>query len=260
MFTDTLELKLQFLQRVLTDSIEDKSIVNLFFKDGIYPDDEIIKTTLSSPAPDARMYGKDWPEFAHTMIGLKRLNNLKQCLDYTRLNNIEGDFIETGVWRGGASIFVKKYLQLYNIKKKVFVADSFKGLPPPQIQEDSGDIHHTFEFLRVSLNQVKDNFKLYRALDEDVIFLEGWFEDTLPNNPEIQKLSILRMDGDMFKSTMDVFNACYPKLVNNGRVIIDDYCLLNCKNAVEKFRNDNLITDPIEVIDQCGIFWTKNEV
>lgn len=255
---DNIKLKLLFIQRVLTDTVGDKQIRDDFFQNGIYPTDSKMEEIVSQHVNDDRLYGRDWPHTAHTMIGLKRMNNLHESLDYVRENNIQGDFIETGVWRGGASIFAKKYFDLYGMNRKVFVADSFKGLPPPQVQEDAGDPHHTIDFLRVSLADVQNNFKLYGALDENVIFLEGWFEDTLPNNPSIGELSVLRMDGDMYKSTMDVFDSCYHKVVKGGRVIIDDYCIPNCKNAVHKFREVNSFTEEITIIDQCGIFWTKN--
>lgn len=255
---DNIKLKLLFIQRVLTDTVGDKQITDEFFANGIYPTDSKMEEIVSRQVSDDRLYGRDWPHSAHTMIGLKRMNNLHESLDYVRENNIQGDFIETGVWRGGASIFAKKYFDLYGMNRKVFVADSFKGLPPPQVQEDAGDPHHTIDFLRVSLVDVQNNFKLYGALDENVIFLEGWFEDTLPNNTSIGELSVLRMDGDMYKSTMDVFDSCYHKVVKGGRVIIDDYCIPNCKNAVHKFREVNSFTEEITVIDQCGIFWTKN--
>ena len=255
---DNIKLKLLFIQRVLTDTVGDKQITDEFFANGIYPTDSKMEEIVLRQVSDDRLYGRDWPHSAHTMIGLKRMNNLHESLDYVRENNIQGDFIETGVWRGGASIFAKKYFDLYGMNRKVFVADSFKGLPPPQVQEDAGDPHHTIDFLRVSLADVQNNFKLYGALDENVIFLEGWFEDTLPNNTSIGELSVLRMDGDMYKSTMDVFDSCYHKVVKGGRVIIDDYCIPNCKNAVHKFREVNSFTEEITVIDQCGIFWTKN--
>lgn len=255
---DNIKLKLLFIQRVLTDTVGDKQITDEFFSNGIYPTDTKMEEIISRQVSDDRLYGRDWPHSAHTMIGLKRMNNLHESLDYVRENNIQGDFIETGVWRGGASIFAKKYFDLYGMNRKVFVADSFKGLPPPQVQEDAGDPHHTIDFLRVSLADVQNNFKLYGALDENVIFLEGWFEDTLPNNDSIRELSVLRMDGDMYKSTMDVFDSCYHKVVKGGRVIIDDYCIPNCKNAVHKFREVNSFTEEITIIDQCGIFWTKN--
>jgi O-methyltransferase len=181
------KLKLDFLKRILTDTV-DIETYNSFFKIG-YPSDEKMNECINVVVVDEkRNEGLDWPEKAHTMIGIKRLNNLHNMLDYIRENNIKGDLIETGVWRGGATIFMKAYLEMYNIDKKVFVCDSFEGLPVPDINkypDDLDDTHYQVDFLKVSLESVKDNFKLYNLLDEKVIFLKGWFSDTLKDNNSI---------------------------------------------------------------------------
>ena len=115
----------------------------------------------------------------------------------------------------------------------------------------------TLYFLKVPLDEVTSNFRLYNALDENVVFLKGWFSDTLPNNNNIGSLSILRMDGDMYKSTMDVFDSLYHKVNQNGFIIVDDYCIPNCRKATEDFRKQNNITSELNVIDNCGVFWKK---
>jgi hypothetical protein len=253
------KIKLEFIKRVLTDTVDDTQICENFFTKNEYPSEEEINNILLKPIDPIRLVGGDWPPpaMAHTMIGIKRLDNLQECLDNVRINNLSGDIIETGVWRGGASIFAKLYCDFYGLNKKIFVADSFIGLPPPEHEEDAGDNHHTIDSLRISLSQVQDNFKLYNALDTNVIFLEGWFSDTLPNNNQIQELCLLRMDGDMYKSTMDVFDSCYDKVVSGGQIIIDDFCIVNCQKAVNKFREENNIIESITRIDQCGIWWVK---
>jgi O-methyltransferase len=253
------KLRLDFIKRVLTDTVYNDEIVKNYFDNNEYPSDQIIQNIISQPVDSKRNFGIDWPERAHTMVGLTRLNNLHDCLDYVRENKIKGDIIETGVWRGGASIFAKVYCNMYNLDKKIFVADSFIGLPPPEHPEDAGDQHHTIDFLRVSLEEVQLNFKLYHALDKNVIFLKGWFSDTLPNNSQINKLSILRMDGDMYKSTMDVFEACYDKVSVGGQIIIDDFCLPMCKKAVEHFRGANNCTEELIAIDDSSVYWIKNK-
>lgn len=255
-----MKLELEFLKRVLTDSVGNEEIRNEFFRSHKFPSESIIKQVLESPIDEQRLEGLDWPERAHTMVGLKRLNNLHDCLDYIRENKIEGDFIETGVWRGGASIFIKSYNDIYKLGKKVFVADSFEGLPVPNTDkypQDSDDIHHTYDFLKISLEEVKRNFKMYDVLDENVIFLKGWFSETLKDNDQIFNLSLLRFDGDMYGSTIDVLESLYPKLNKKGVIIIDDYCLENCIKAVSDYRSNNKIDDDIKTVDRCGVFWYK---
>jgi O-methyltransferase len=253
-------IKLNFLKRVLTDTVYDDEVMKAFFEKNEYPSAEQMTAICTKPVEARRKLGEDWPEKAHTMIGMHRLNNLHYCLDIVRTNNTEGDIIETGVWRGGSCIFIKKYLDIYQMNKKVFVADSFEGLPPPEITEDAGDLHHTIEVLKVPIETVTANFNLYKALDEKVVFLKGWFKDTLPNNNQIEKLCILRLDGDMYKSTMDVFDACYDKVVSKGFVIVDDYGTTknNCQIATEDFRNKKDINKPFTRIDNSGIFWQKD--
>lgn len=71
---------------------------------------------------------------AHTMIGLKRMDNIQYCIEECLKENIIGDLIETGAWRGGATIFMKGILKAHNINdRKVFVADSFKDFLNPML-------------------------------------------------------------------------------------------------------------------------------
>ena len=206
--------------------------------------------------------GLSWPLHAETMIGLKRLNNLHFCVTQVIKNNIPGDFIETGVWRGGATIFMKGALKAYRIKNRnVWVADSFAGLPPPNSELyplDTGSDLYTKEPLRVSVEQVKKNFEKYHLYDEQVIFLKGWFKDTLPS-AQIESLAVLRLDGDMYESTMDALVNLYPKLSKGGYIIIDDWGVIEaCNRAVDDYRQKFGIKDPIIRIDHSGIYWQKS--
>jgi O-methyltransferase len=209
--------------------------------------------------PQKRLNGRDWPEHAETMIGIKRMENLQYCISEVIKNNIEGDLIETGVWRGGATIFMKALLKAANDQKRVvWVADSFEGLPEPdeRYAADKNDQLHTFKDLAIPLEEVRRNFEKYGLLDENVKFLKGWFKDTLPAAP-IKKLAVLRLDGDMYQSTMDALVNLYPKLSKGGFVIIDDYLLSPCKLAVQDFRRKNNITEEMTPIDPVAVFWKR---
>ncbi len=204
--------------------------------------------------------GNYWPANAETMIGMKRLNNIQFCLTDVIEKKIPGDIIETGVWRGGASIFMRGILKAYKVTdKKVWLADSFEGLPAPDEKyvHDKGDIHHTISELAVSMDQVKNNFEKYNLLDDQVMFLKGWFKDSLPTAP-IEKLSILRLDGDLYESTMDAIKNLYPKLSVGGYIIVDDYgAFEGCKIATEEYRKLHNITETIVNIDNTGVYWQK---
>lgn len=204
-----------------------------------------------------RLNGRDWPEKAYTMIGLKRLTNIEYCANQVVKDKIEGDFIECGVWRGGACIFMKHLCNELKLDKKIYVADSFCGLPKPDMKypQDLGDLHYTYDFLKVSQQQVEDNFKQFELLDDSVIFVKGWFCDTLHKIDT--KFSVLRVDGDMYSSTMDALNGLYDKLSPGGFIIIDDYALSGCQNAVNDFRKLKQIQEPISMVDWTGAYWRK---
>jgi len=194
------------------------------------------------------------------MTGLKRLDNIQQCIETVLRNNVEGDFIETGVWRGGTCIFMRAALAVYGIDdRKVYVADSFEGLPEPDPEkcpDDQNDALYKLSVLAISKEEVASNFKNYGLLDDQVVFLKGWFKDTLPTAP-IEKLAILRLDGDMYESTIDGLNNLYPKLSKGGFCIIDDYALQGCQKAVDDFRKQHGIDAELHVVDWTGRYWVK---
>jgi hypothetical protein len=208
----------------------------------------------------SREAGRDWPNRAHSMIGLKRMDNLQACMEQVIADNIQGDCIETGVWRGGAAIFMRAILKAYGIEDRcVWFADSFEGLPPPNAKSYPQDKAWKFNLvdeLAVSLEQVQNNVAAYGLLDDQVKFLKGWFSQTLPNAP-IEQLALLRLDGDLYESTMDALTNLYPKLSVGGFIIIDDYGIPPCKEAVGKYRKDNAIEDEIKDIDNMGVYWRR---
>ncbi len=211
---------------------------------------------------ERREAGRDWPADAETMIGLKRLDNLQWCIAEVLREDVPGDFIETGVWRGGACIFMRAALEAYgDATRQVWAADSFEGLPKPdgRYAQDEGDRHwKKSDVLGVSLEQVRANFAKHGLLDERVHFLKGWFKDTLPSAP-IERLAILRLDGDMYASTMDGLVNLYGKVSAGGFVIVDDYgAVESCRKAVEDFRASQGIVAPLVAIDGSGVFWRKS--
>jgi len=203
--------------------------------------------------------GRCLPSRAHTMIGIKRLNNIQDCFEAIKNENIVGDLIETGVWKGGATIFMAGLNKIYNQNRKIYVADSFEGLPKPdeKYPADKDDPHHTYSWLEVSLEQVKKNFQSYDLLNDNIVFIKGFFEHSLKNT-NIEKLAMLRLDGDMYSSTIQVLEYLYDKVSDNGFIIIDDYGAVNgCKEAVDDFRRKRNITEPMTVIDYTGRYWRK---
>lgn len=210
---------------------------------------------------ELREDGRDWPADAESMIGLKRMANIRSCVEQALADSVPGDLIETGVWRGGACIFMRAVLKAHGAQdRKVWVADSFQGLPEfdGRYAADIGDQFHSFGELAISVDEVKDNFRRYDLLDDQVEFLVGWFADTLPTAP-IEQLALLRLDGDMYASTMDALDALYDKVSPGGFVIVDDYgAVPACEKAVHDFRDARGITDPIQEVDWTAAFWRKS--
>lgn len=211
-------------------------------------------------SPDVREEGRDWPADAETMVGLKRLENIQHCVEEILRRDIPGDLIETGVWRGGSTIFMRAILEAYGDPNRiVWAADSFQGLPEPDpdlYPWDRGVDFSRFSDLAVTLEEVKANFARYGLLDDRVRFLVGWFRDTLPEAP-IERLSVLRVDGDLYESTIVSLRSLYEKVSVGGYVIIDDYGMLGCRAAVDDFRTEVGIREPIEEIDWTGVFWQR---
>jgi O-methyltransferase len=213
--------------------------------------------------PERRSIGRDHPAIGHTMIGIERLDNIHSCIVSVLRDAVPGDFIETGVWRGGAVIFMRAVLEAYQVPDRVvWAADSFEGLPTPDEKRypaDKGDQHHLLSHLSVSLEEVKRNIARYDLLDDQVRFLKGWFRDTLPSAP-IETLAILRLDGDLYESTIQALEHLYPKLSVGGYAIVDDYGYNEaCKKAVHDYRASHGIEEGILDIDGRGVYWRRSK-
>lgn len=247
-----IDLYLDLMKRCLTDSIygDDKA--------GPDPQDPSFDGLIRFKGAPAGQ----WPSHAHTMIGLERLDNIRECLEGVLAEGVAGDLIETGVWRGGATIFMRAVLKAHGVADRtVWVADSFSGLPQPDPEKypaDAGDRFHTFTKLAVPLEIVRENFSKYGLLDDQVRFLPGWFSETLPTAP-IDTLALIRLDGDMYESTWVALESLYPKLSPGGYVIVDDYALPACAQAVGDFRRRHGIREDICRIDWTGVYWRRSE-
>jgi O-methyltransferase len=232
-----------------------KILINSIYEDGsIHPggSDRFV--------PSDRAEGRDWPRYAHTMAGAARLNNLKDLVLKTIKEKIPGHYIETGVWRGGCRILMKGIISVCQENaRKVYVADSFEGLPPPKADifpADLGDNLFQYKELAISIDQVKANFAKYDLLDSNVVFVNGFFDITLPKL-KAGPFALIRLDGDLYESTIVALENLYPKLTSGGFVIIDDYGLPGCQKAVDDFREQHKIKAPMARTDWTGVWWRK---
>jgi len=196
------------------------------------------------------------------MCGLRRLANARNCIERVLSDRIPGDIIETGVWRGGMSIFMRGVLKAYGVTDRtVWLADSFEGLPAPDVDRYPTDRDldlSDWKILSVGVEEVRHNFERYGLLDDQVQFIVGWFRDTLKDAP-IGDLAVMRLDGDLYESTIQALEPLYPKLSAGGYCIIDDYGVIDsCKDAVTDYRRAHGISDEIVDIDGAGFFWRKS--
>ncbi|OYX97371.1 MAG: macrocin O-methyltransferase [Hyphomicrobium sp. 32-62-53] len=210
---------------------------------------------------ETRRVGRDWPSLAHSMAGELRLRNLAELTQCMLDEGIPGDLIETGVWRGGCCILMKGVLAANgDTSRRVYVADSFDGLPPPDAAAypvDAGLDLSIHRELAVSEAEVRRNFSLYGLLDDRVVTVPGFFRDTLPKL-DVEELALMRLDGDLYESTILALAALYPRLSPGGIVIVDDYgCLAQCARAVDDYRATHGIEEPIVAIDWTGVYWRK---
>jgi hypothetical protein len=204
---------------------------------------------------------------AVTMLPHVRLDNIRHCVEQVLHDGVAGDFIETGVWRGGGCIFMRGCLMAMGAPERtVWVADSFEGLPEPDPSRTkeaefykSPLLQKGYQKMAAGLEEVTRNFTAYDLLDDHVKFLQGWFKDTLPTAP-IERLAVMRLDGDYYDSTMDGLKALYPKLSPGGFAIIDDYgedLWTDCRRAVEDYRAENGIDEPLIKVDSKCAYWRK---
>ena len=169
-----------------------------------------------------------WEEIFHTPLR-----------NFDKINNVEGDIVECGVWRGGYSIFLSHLFSDRNI----WVCDSFEGFQPlDNAKYNFESERHTPAFshgacgpLSISLEEVKQNFKSYGLENQERIkFIKGFVKDSLPTSG-IEKIALLRVDVDAYSATLEVLDELYSKVQPGGFIVFDDACLIESAEAIKVF-------------------------
>jgi O-methyltransferase len=209
-----------------------------------------------------RVMGSDWPFGGLTMVGLERLDDLQACVESVVADGVEGDVIEAGAWRGGASILARATLDSLGADERtVWVADSFQGLPAPDpgtFPEDHELDLSQVEFLAVPAEEVRRHFARF-GCEQGVELVEGFFDETLPTLRG-RRWSVVRLDGDTYEATWVGLESLYPGLSSGGYLIIDDYGLIQeCRAAVDDFRREHRIAEPIEKVDWNAVRWRRED-
>jgi cephalosporin hydroxylase len=199
--------------------------------------------------------------FPYTTMGRVRLDHLQGCLETIRTTAVDGDLVECGPGRGGGAIFLRGFLDAHEMDdRKVWVIDPFRASPTsntaagPESSLPGGGLG--FPDLLGDLNSVRDGFARFDLLDDRVRFLQGPPGHTVADAP-IEKVSLLRIGGDLDGAIGDVLDALYDKVAVGGFVVADQYGTASVQQAVEEFRSRRGIADPIERTDWVGAYWRK---
>jgi O-methyltransferase len=217
----------------------------------------VVSRELAEDQLRMRAAGMDWPLQGLTMVGLTRLDDLQSCVESVVADGVEGDLIEAGAWRGGASILMRATLDsLGAADRTVVVADSFRGFPEREEENRDADELSVFDFLAVPVEQVRENFERF-GCDHGVELVEGYFEHTLPGLAG-RPWAVARLDGDTYEATMLSLRCLYPNLSAGGCLIVDDYGALDeCRDAVDDFRREHGIAEPLEEVDWTCVRWRR---
>jgi hypothetical protein len=221
----------------------------------------VVAREMSGEQMRVRAVGLDWPLQGMTMSGLRRLDDLQACVDSVVHDGVDGDFIEAGAWRGGATILMRAALDSRGERDRtVWVADSFEGFPDQDTRNgDPAGVNaklKAFDFLAVPLQEVKDNFARF-GLEEGVRFVTGFFEDTLPELAG-RRWGLVRLDGDSYEATHVALESLYPGLSPGGYLIVDDYgAVEECRRAVDEFRREHGIGEPLDAVDWTCVRWRR---
>ena len=197
-----------------------------------------------------------------TMTSVERIGALYDSLEYIRANNIQGDFVECGVWKGGNILGIMEYLAFYKMTdRKVFLYDTFEGMTPPEdIDKDlNGRKAESIleDVMCISpIDEVRETILRSSFPMANVTFVVGDVCITLNNANNLHKnnLALLRLDTDWYASTKKEMEVLYPKLNFGGVLIVDDYGhWKGSKTAVDEYFEGQGISPQIEQIDYTGI-------
>lgn len=223
----------------------------------------------------------------YTMLPVVRLTSLYMQVKYCEQNNVKGDYMECGVWKGGAVGLMALTNQLYGAtRRNLFLFDSFDDILPPNPEIDGframqdalkysnkTDLQELKSDPTTPIKGFYDSFGgkgtlsqnrqlFFRQIKYDkkyVHFYKGWFEDTMPKaSKNVDRLAILRIDADWYKSVYICLKYFYPKVVKGGFIVIDDYGYYEgCTKAVKQYFSERNIHLYPNSIDSGSVYFIK---
>ena len=187
----------------------------------------------------------------YTVTTIERVTALVQSVKYIVDNELEGDFVECGVWKGGSCmIMAGELLKKGDSTRQIWMYDTFEGMSEPTDDDEEietgikgadllSGIHKTNDKYNMwaysPIDEVKDNMQKTNYPSDKIKYVKGKVEDTLTKIlPD--KIALLRLDTDWYESTKIELEKLYPLLVKGGVMIVDDYGhFAGSKKAVDEY-------------------------
>jgi O-methyltransferase len=207
----------------------------------------------------------------YTMTGIERMYALYKAVEYIVNNNIVGDIVECGVWRGGSSMLIAQTLMKFNCMNKViYMYDTFEGMSTPTEKDKDVSGSSAHDLLKTSkkenknsiwciadLDDVKNNMAKTNYPSSNIRYIKGKVEHTIPQNMPESTVALLRLDTDWYESTLHEMKHLYPLLISEGVLIIDDYGhWQGAKKAVDEYftaQNKSLLLNRIDYTGRIAI-------
>ena len=208
---------------------------------------------------DAALVEKFQP---YTMTDPHRMWTLLRAVDYIDAQGLAGDIVECGVWRGGNLMLAKERRKGRDIPRKIYGFDTFEGFTEPTDVDVNTDGRSAVALYRVddpdirrvraSLQEVTDNLRRVSLFGDDIVLRKGRVEETLVGDDIPENIALLRLDTDWYQSTKVELEVLYPRLVQGGVLILDDYgSWLGSKKAVDDYFADKVAPLLIPVTRIC---------
>lgn len=214
----------------------------------------------------------------YTMTSIERMYSLYLSVEYVLANNIEGSFVECGVWRGGSSMLIAKMLTNRNVfNRKIYLYDTYEGMSKPTNKDVTWNGQNASTLLEANttnkeesiwcladLADVQKNLRLTNYDESKLYYIEGKVEDTIPSMMPNENIALLRLDTDWYESTKHELTFLFPKLVQNGVLIIDDYGHWEgCRKATNEYfeeTNTPILLNRIDYTGRVAIKTSANNV
>ncbi|MEX2127608.1 MAG: TylF/MycF/NovP-related O-methyltransferase [Xanthobacteraceae bacterium] len=208
----------------------------------------------------------------NSMTSMERLYGLYTSIEYIVRNQLPGDIVECGVWRGGSMMMAALSLLHFGDKagRRLFLFDTFEGMPAPtgadykfdgmqadekwqSLQRGEGS-----EWNNVPIEIVRDAMASTNYPEDKIVLVKGRVEDTLPIHG-LDQIALLRLDTDFYASTKQELTHLYPRLVPGGVLIVDDFgTWAGSHRAVVEYFDEHDISILLSRLDAAGRIGIKS--